>query len=49
MLLYCRAALEYLHAMILTIADEYVAIGHNGHALESFELRIARAPGAEGL
>lgn len=35
--------------MILTIADEYVAIGHNGHALESFELRIARAPGAEGL
>lgn len=35
--------------MILTIANEYIAVRHNGHALQSFELRITGAPGAESL
>lgn len=35
--------------MIFAIAHQDISIGHYGHALESFELRIARAPGAEGL
>jgi len=35
--------------VILAIADQDVAVRHDGHALESFELRVAGAPGAEGL
>lgn len=41
--------LEYLNTMILAIAYQNIAIGHNGHALESFELRVTGAPRAEGL
>lgn len=35
--------------MILAIAHQNVAVRHDGHALQSFELRVAGAPGAEGL
>lgn len=35
--------------MIFSIADQYIAIRHDGDALKSFELWIARTPGSEGL
>lgn len=35
--------------MVLAIAHQNVAVRHDGHALESFELRVAGAPRAEGL
>jgi len=35
--------------VVLAIADQDVAVRHDGHALESFELRVAGAPGTEGL
>jgi len=35
--------------VILSIADQDIAVRHDGHTLESFELRVAGAPGTEGL
>lgn len=40
---------EDLNTMIFTIAYQNIAIRHNGHALEPFELRVTGAPGAESL
>lgn len=42
------AQLEHLHAMVLAIAHQNVAVRHDGDALQPLELGVTRAPGAEG-
>jgi hypothetical protein len=43
-----RSGLEDLHPVVFTIAHEYVSIGHDCDALESFEFSIAGTPRAKG-
>lgn len=48
----CRLELitfsEDLHTVVLSVADEDVAVGHDRHALEALELSLAGSPAAEG-
>lgn len=41
--------LKDLYAVVLAIAYQNVSIRHNANALESFEFRTTRTPGAESL
>lgn len=47
MSIYLLPKLENLNTMIFPIANQNISIGHDGHALESFEFSIARSPRSE--
>lgn len=40
--------LKHLDAMVFSVANYYVAVGHDCDAFESFEFCISWAPGTEG-
>lgn len=47
----CRVLITFsedLHTVVLSVADEDVAVGHDRHTLQALELSLARSPAAEG-